>query len=190
MDKFNISVFNLINLLFLLLFIYNSLAPAQSKIGTSPISILDSAKIYYGDTCEVGISSSLIVKLKQYKNIPAIKNYLAQYDYIRNKILEFRTNYYSSIKNEPALLLDLSRILSSKKQQNIANACGIYFGPDSVNNLILSYTILRSSVDNFYIGIIQMAKIDEIFKEELEQPQTAWYQSNILHRILHKIKNR
>lgn len=189
MIKFNISVFILTVHLLLLSFIYNSLTPAQTKITKYAISILDSTKFYYGDTCEVGISSPLIIILKKYKNIPAIKEYLNQYDSIRNKIIKFRSDYSSLIKNEPALLLDLSRILSPRKQQNIANACGIYFGPDSVNNLILSYSILRSSVDNFYIGVIQIANLDQVFKVELEQPKTAWYQSKILYRILHKNKN-
>ncbi len=190
MNKFNLFVFNIITDLFLILFIFIQFTPAQLKSTKFAISLLDSTKIYYGDTCEVGISSPLIMKLKKYRNIPAIKEYLKEYDSIRNKIIKFRSDYNSSIMHEPALLLDLSRILQSRKQQNIANACGIYFGTDSVNNLILSYTILRSSVDNFYIGTIQIANMDQNFKIELEQPQTAWYRSNILHRILHKIKSK
>lgn len=185
------NIFVIISIMYLFLFSsYLSITPAQSKITKYALSILDSTKLYYGDTCEVGISSPLIVKLEKYKYIPAIKDYLIKYESIRNKIKKFRTDYSSLIKNEPALLLDLSRILNSRKQQNIANACGCYFGPDSVNNLILSYTILRNSIDSFYIGIIQISNMDQVFKIELEQPQIAWYKSKILPRILHKTNNR
>ncbi len=187
MNILNVLVFNIV-IVFLLLG-FNPFIKAQSEKTQSAFSILDSTKIYYGDTCEVGISSPLILKLQKYKEIPTIKEYLHEYDIIREKIIKFRSAYYLSIKNEPALLLDLSRILKSRKQQNIANACGIYFGPDSINNLILSYTILRSSVANFYIGIIQIANMNQVFKTELEQPQTAWYKSRILSEIKHNSGN-
>ena len=147
------------------------------------ITLLDSVKIYYGDTCNVGIKSNLISSLYTYKRISVINNYLKQYEAIRKKIIEFRKAYYNNITNENGMILDISRIFKDKKLQNIANVCGIYFGPDSVTSIALSYIIVRSSVKSYFFSIIQLLNFDKTFKEELLQNGKDWFYSKKLIEI-------
>ncbi len=140
-------------------------------------ALLDSVKIYYGDTCNVGINSNLITELYKYKNISFVRAYLKNYNEIHKKIIEFRKSYFNLITKQDGMILDLARIFKLKKQQNIANACGIYLGPDSVTSIGLSYIITRSAVKNFFFTIIHFINFDPIFKEELLRNGKDWYYS-------------
>jgi hypothetical protein len=169
--------------LILITIIFSFRVFSQNKKYLKGIALLDSVKTIYGDTCEIGVNSSLIIRLNQFKNITVVDNYLKQYDNIRNKILQFRKDYYQTIENNPALLLDANRIFKVQKLNNIINACGIYFGPDSVTNLVVSYTIVRSNVANFYLKIIQLLNFDKTFKKELTQNGKDWFYSEKLREI-------
>ena len=157
------------------LLIFSSFVYSQNKNDLAARSLLDSVKTIYGDTCEIGVSSSLIRRLYKYKKLNEVKAYLNQYEKIRYKITEFRKNYLSSIEKEPAMLLDLDRIFHNERLDNIINTCGIYFGPDGVTNLALTYTIVRNSVRNFYIQILQLSNFDQSFKRELTEYGDDWY---------------
>ena len=168
---------------------------SQKKYNTAGLSMLDSVKVIYGDSCEIGVNSSLIKNLYRYRSIHEVGKYLEQYENIRNKILNFRKNYHNTIEREPALLLDVDRIFHNYKQDNIINACGIYFGPDSVTNLVVSYTIVRNDIENFYIKVIQLANFDNIFKKEITEYGDNWFTSaklkgikNVPFKLPHNIK--
>jgi hypothetical protein len=156
---------------------------AQDKKRIDGISLLDSVKTIYGDSCEIGVNSSLIERLYHYKNLELVSNYLNQYQKIKNIILNFRKNYIDTIEKDPALLLDVDRIFRNKNLDNIINACGIYFGPDSVTNLVVSYTIVRSSVKNYYFKLIQLVNFDKTFKKELSTNGKDWFYSEKLAEI-------
>jgi hypothetical protein len=155
--------------------IFSFIVYSQNKNDLDARSLLDSVKTIYGDTCEIGVSSSLIKRLYKCERLNEVKTYLNQYEKIRNKILEFRKNYLSTIENQSAMLLDLDRVFHNQKQDNIINTCGIYFGPDKVTNLALTYTIVRNSVGNFYIQILQLANFDQSFKRELTEYGDDWF---------------
>jgi hypothetical protein len=157
------------------LLIFSFFVYSQNKNDLAARSLLDSVKTIYGDTCDIGVSSSLIKRLYKYKSLNEVKVYLSQYEKIRDKILEFRKNYRSTIENESAMLLDLDRVFHNQKQDNIINTCGLYFGPDDVTNLAVTYTIVRNSVRNFYLRILQLANFDQSFKRELTEYGDDWF---------------
>jgi len=157
----------------------------QNKNTSSALTLLDSVKTFYGDTCEIGVNSSLMNRLYQYKDTNVVNNYLRQYQEIRNTITKFRKEYLKAINENPAMLLDISRVFNNSKQDNIINACGIYFGPDSVTNLVVSYTIVRSTVSNFYFNVIQLLNFDKTFKKELSENGKDWYYSLKLENLDH-----
>ena len=66
---------------------------------------------------------------------------------------------------------------------NIINACGFYYGPDSVSSLIVSYSIVRNAVKSFNINIIQLANFDSTYKKEIETRGSDWYYSAKLAEI-------
>ncbi len=140
-------------------------------------------KKYYGDSCEVGISSSLIKKLYALKSDKSIKDYLKVYESIHQKITNFRNEYLNKINTEKGLLLDLDGIFRNRDQQNIVNACGIYFGADSVTNLSLSYIIVRNNINQFYLSILQLTNFDPIFRHEISSNGIDWFYSEKLKQI-------
>jgi hypothetical protein len=162
----------LISLLFL-----NTKTFSQTNSESEYSSLLDSVKTFYGDTCVIGVSSGLIKRLYNYQQYSPVKNYLSSYETIKDKIEDFRKAYIKTIYDEPALLLDLSRILDDPRQQNIVNVCGIYLGPDSVTSISLSYIILRSSPAKFYSKLYQVANFDKAFKDEITNFGNDWYKS-------------
>jgi hypothetical protein len=125
----------------------------------------------------------LIKGLKKYSKIPAVAEYLKQYEEIKNRINSFRGQSISNIYNNAAILLEMDRIFKDVKNRNIINACGFYYGPDSVSSLIVSYSIVRNSVKSFYINILQMANFDRTFKKEIEKSGKDWYYSAKLHEV-------
>ena len=68
-------------------------------------------------------------------------------------------------------------------ERNIVNACGIYYGADSVNSLILTYTIVHNFVISFYINVIQLSQFDYVFKNELLEYGKDWYYSKKLKSL-------
>jgi hypothetical protein len=160
--------------------------PTFSQSNTNPeyLSLLDSVKTFYGDTCCIGVNSNLIKRLYNFKNYSEVKSYLDIYDSIRQKIEGFRDTYKKSIYNEAALLLDLSRIFKNAKQQNIVNVAGIYLGSDSVTSIGLSYIILRSSPVKFYSKLYQVPNIEKAFREEITNFGNDWYKSLELNNEL------
>ena len=157
-----------------------------SQTNSEPVysSLLDSVKTFYGDTCIIGVSSSLIKRLYNYQQYSRVKNYLSSYEIIKKKIDEFRQAYRKTIYDDNALLLDLSRIFDVSKQQNIVNVCGIYLGPDSVTSIALSYIILRSSPSKFYSKLYQVVNFDKEFKNEITNFGSDWYKSMELNGII------
>ncbi len=156
---------------------------SQNKYLKAGLSMLDSVKVIYGDSCDIGVNSSLISGLYRYKNISKVREYLIQYENIRNKILEFRKNYYNTIEGNPALLLNVDGIFHNHEQDNLINVCGIYYGPDSVTNLVVSYTIVRSNIKSFYLRIIQLINFDKTFRKEISEYGDNWYISTKLNDI-------
>jgi hypothetical protein len=150
---------------------------AQSKKNTSYYSILDSVKKIYGDSCTIGVNSSLIKKLYTFKKYAPVKNYLESYENIHKKINDFRHHYINNIENDEEMLLDISRIFGNQKYQNFVNACGIYFGADSVTNIALSYMIVRSNITNLYAKIFHLIIFDKTYKYELSITGKDWYYS-------------
>lgn len=166
----------LLFLIFSISFFYTD-AFSQTNSDSDYNSLLDSVKTYYGDTCSIGVSSSLIKRLYNYEQYTPVRNYLDSYETIRKIIDEFRRTYIRTIYDENALLLDLSRIFSDTRQQNIVNVCGIYLGPDSVTSISLSYIILRSSPLKFYSKLYQVGNFDNAFKKEITNFGDDWYKS-------------
>ena len=148
------------------------------------IQLLDSVKIYYGDTCCIGINSILIKHLYEFQKYDPVRNYLDEYEFVRKEIEGFRTTYIKTIYNEPALLVDLSRIFADVKQQNLVNLSGIYLGPDSVTSVALSYIILRTSPKKYNSVIYQIANFDAAFKNEITKFGDDWYNSVELKGIV------
>ena len=174
-----IPILLLISLLF-----FNSKTFSQTNSESEYSSLLDSVKTFYGDTCIISVNSGLIKRLYNYQQYSPVKNYLSSYETIRDKIEEFRRTYKKTIYDENALLLDLSRILSETKQQNIVNVCGLYLGPDSVTSIALSYIILRSSPVKFYSKLYQVSNFDQVFKNELTNFGSDWYKSMELNGFI------
>ena len=160
----------------------SSLTAQNNPRNQKAITLLDSVKSVYGDTCNVGVSSKLIRQLFKYKNNSEVKSYLKTYNKLHQQINEFRRHYIHNIKNDKAMLLGLYRIFKGKAN-NIVNACGIYFGPDSVTNIALSYTIVRSSVSSFYLDVVQLLNFDKTFKSELKKYGKDWFYSEKLRQI-------
>lgn len=157
---------------------------SQAKSLPAYQSLLDSVKIFYGDTCYIGVRSSLIQRLYKYQHYTPVKEYLKSYEELKDKIDTFRTIYGKTINNEKGLLLDLSRIFKVEKQFNIVNVCGIYLGSDSVTSLGLSYIILRSNPLKFKSKIYQLANFDQTFRHELTIYGTDWFKSRKLNEII------
>ncbi len=168
--------------LFFFLLIFNTCF-AQNKLDRNYSTVLDSVKIFYGDTCSVGIASKLIYELRKYSNVPEVSAYLGDYKTVHKTIIDFRRHYYETIMNERGMILDLKRIFKDKKQWNLANICGIYFGPDSVTNLAVSYIIIRDGVEDFYTPLLQLLNFDQTFKKELTKYGKDWYYSDKLKQI-------
>jgi len=173
--------------LFILLFItsfYNSKIYSQTNSHPEYLSLLDSVKYFYGDTCAIGVNSKLISRLYDFQKYEPVRKYLDEYESLRKTIDEFRNNYIKTIYDEKALLLDISRIFKDARQQNIINLGGIYLGPDSLTNISLSYIIIRTSPGKFYSKIYQVANFDQAFKKEITNYGNDWYNSKKLHEII------
>jgi hypothetical protein len=112
-----------------------------------------------------------------------VRKYLDEYEFVRKEIEVFRAMYIKTIYNEPALLLDLSRIFASAEQQNLVNVSGVYLGPDSVTSVALSYIILRASPKKYNSGVYQIANFDAAFKSEITKFGDEWYNSMELKEI-------
>jgi hypothetical protein len=167
----------------LLISLPNNKTYSQAKSLPVYQSLLDSVKIFYGDTCCIGVGSNLIQRLYKYKQYTPVKEYLKSYEDVKYKIDTFRTIYGKTINNEKGLLLDLSRIFKIEKQFNIVNVCGIYLGSDSVTSLGLSYIILRSSPIKFNSKIYQLANFDQAFRHEITIYGNDWIKSIKLNEI-------
>jgi hypothetical protein len=141
-------------------------------------------KTFYGDTCCIGVNSALIKRLYKFQKYAPVRNYLNSYESIKKTIEDFRTIYSKTIYNEKAMLLGLSRILKNNRQQNIVNACGIYLGADSVTSVALSYIIIRSSPIQYSSGLYQIANFDPLFKKEITNYGSDWYNSEKLKEIM------
>jgi hypothetical protein len=157
---------------------------SQTNFKPEYSSLFDSVKIFYGDTCFIGVNSNLIKRLYGFKKYVPVKTYLNSYESIRKTIENFRKTYIKAIYDEKSLLLDLSRIFKEDKQQNIVNACGIYLGPDSVTNIALSYVIIRSSPFQLNTKLYQMATLDQAFKYEITNYGDDWYNSRKLKELM------
>jgi hypothetical protein len=155
---------------------------AQQNLPSSVITLFDSAKAEYGAHCYVGINSSLIVRLYKFQKYPVIKNYLKEYKSIRNVINTFRLNNSGALNN-PATILNMKAIFKDSVERNIVNACGIYYGADSVNNLILTYTIVHNFVISYYTNVLQLSQFDDVLKEELLEYGKDWYYSKKLKNL-------
>jgi hypothetical protein len=81
----------------------------------------------------------------------------------------------SSTMNNSAIILNMNAIFKDSVEGNIVNACGIYYGADSVNNLILTYTIVHNFVISFCINVIQLSQFDNVFRDELLEYGKDWY---------------
>ena len=175
-----------ISLFFLILAISFFGNPTFAQTTSKPeyLSLLDSVKTFYGDTCCIGVNSNLIKRLYGFQKYTPVKNYLNSYEAIRKNIEGFRKTYLKSIYDEQALLLDLSRIFSDSTQQNIVNLCGIYLGPDSVTSIGLSYIILRSNPAQFYSRLYQVVNFDQAFKEEITNYGDEWFYSKKLKELM------
>jgi hypothetical protein len=173
--------------LFILLFIsfcYNSKINSQTNSNPEYLSLLDSVKCFYGDTCAIGVNSKLINRLYDFQKYEPVRKYLDEYESIRKTIEDFRKTYIKTIYDEKALLLDISRIFNNARQQNIVNLSGIYLGPDSLTNISLSYIIIRTSPGKFYSKIYQVANFDQAFKIEITNYGDDWYNSKKLQEII------
>jgi len=169
--------------LFILIAFLNNKCYSQSVDSTEYKPLLDSVKVFYGDTCCIGVNSRIIERLYQYKQYTPVSDYLKSYEEIKAKIDSFRAAYRKSIYDDNAILLDLSRIFKVYKQCNIVNLCGIYLGPDSVTSLSLSYIILRTTPSKFYSNIYQVANFDSAFKNEIREYGNDWYYSIKLREL-------
>ena len=155
---------------------------AQSNLPDSVASLFDSVRAVYGADCYIGVTSKLIERLNKYQQYPAIKTYLKKYKSIRNTIMTFRLSN-SSTMNNSAIILNINAVFKNSVKRNIVNACGIYYGADSVNNLILTYTIVHNFVISFYINVIQLSQFDNVFKDELLEYGKDWYYSKNLKSL-------
>ncbi len=174
--KFNI----LILISFILLPEYFLFAqPADQKY----LAILDSVKTFYGDRCSVGVNSKLIEKLNPFKEHQQVKEYLDEFHKVKEQIIEFRKSYLPMLKNESLILLSLPRIFKSKKDWNVLNAAGIYFGADSVTNIALSYFIIKNNISKYNISLIQIGQVDPDFKKELTENGSDWIYSKKLKQL-------
>jgi hypothetical protein len=157
-----------------------------SQTTTTPeyLILLDSVKIFYGDTCSIGVSSNLIKRLYNFQSYKPVRDYLNAYEAIKFSIESFRKSYGKTISEDNALLLGISRIFSDKRQQNIVNACGIYLGPDSVTSVGISYIILRSTPMTFYSQVYQIANFDKAFRKEILSYGSEWYYSEKIKELI------
>lgn len=155
----------------------------QTATKTKAVAYLDSVKIYYGDSCFIGVSSSLMRGLYKYRRFKLVSDYIDQYEKVRQEIISYREQSIKEINNDAAILLDMDRIFKKPKEMNIINACGFYYGPDSVSSLIVSYSIVRNAVKDFYINVLQIASFDNTYKKEIEAQGKDWYDSAKLPEI-------
>ena len=164
-------------------FFFESFLLAQ-PINKKYLAILDSVKKIYGDTCSIGVNSKLIEKLYPFKNYSQVKEYLNEFKKIKKQIKEFRDAYSPTLEKENVILFSLPRIFKSKKDWNVVNAAGIYYGVDSVTNIALSYFIIKNNVSKYKISLIQIGQIDPVFKKELTRNGSDWYYSEKLKQLL------
>ena len=167
----------------LLITCFTSISYSQPTSMPEYSALFDSVKTIYGDTCFIGISSELINRLYSYQNYKPIKSYLDSYENIRRNIEKFRKMFIKSIYNENALLIDMTKIFTLDKLQNIVNLCGIFLGPDSVTSIGLSYIILRVTPLKFYSKLYQINNFDSTFKKELISFGDDWYYSMKLYEL-------
>ncbi len=139
--------------------------------------------MFYGDTCSIGVNSYLIEELNQYKNYPKVSIYLDKFKMVKSEINNFRKKFFTSIEKENVILLSLPRIFKNKKEWNIVNVAGIYFGADSVTNIALSYFIIKNNITKYDLSLIQIGNIDPAFKKELTIYGKDWYYSLKLKQI-------
>ena len=175
-----------LNIAPLILLIY-FLSPLNSSFAQKHLQsyhkVFTEVKKLYGDTCSIGVRSKLIESLYHYKKYPQVNNYLKKYSAIRKQITEFRKLYQSTLSNDNVILLSLPRIFKSDKQCNVVNAAGIYFGPDSLTNIALSYFIIKNNISHYFITLLQVGQIDQLFKNELSLYGNDWYFSEKLKQI-------
>jgi hypothetical protein len=152
---------------------------AQEKLPPNVKSIFDSVKSVYGLECSIGVNSGLIKCLESYRNCRIIKNYLQQYDSIKNTIDKFRLRNHANL-NSSAIILNMKAVFKGSVKRNIVNACGIYYGSNSVNNLILSYTIVHNFIISYFINVIQLSDFDEVLKKGFIMDGRDWYYSEKL----------
>lgn len=176
---------NIFVLLSSIIFLIGSISSctAQSISNKKAKACLDSVKVFYGDSCHIGVSSRLIKDLYNYRSNKPVSAYLKQYEDLRDRIISFRRQSSAEIYNNPAIILDMKRIFENRKNMNIINACGFYYGPDSVSSLIVSYSIIRDAVKSFYNNVLQMANFDSTYKKELETDGDDWYKSAKLAQL-------
>jgi hypothetical protein len=164
--------------------------PAGNKIFAQSFStqrlaqIFDSVKTIYGNPCTIGVPSNLITELAKYgANDPTVQNYLAEYDSVDNIILNFRNSILNTINNQEAVLFDVSGVFPDSLEKNLINLCGIYYGPEYVSSLIVSYTIIHDGITNFYLTGAQFGSFDKTFKNELINSGKDWFYSQKLKQI-------
>jgi hypothetical protein len=155
---------------------------AQQNLPPNLISLFDSVKTEYGTQCYIGVNSRLMESLNKYQQYLVIKNYLKEYNSVKNAISTFRLNNSGALNNA-AIILNMKAIFKDSLECNIVNACGIYYGVDSVNNLILTYTIVHNFVISYYINVLQLSQFDNALKEELLEYGKDWYYSKKLKSL-------
>jgi hypothetical protein len=172
----------------LFIILYSVLFPAlsnnyaQQNLPSNALALFDSVKAEYGASCCIGVNSRLMESLNKYQQYPVIKIYLQKYKSIRNAINTFRLNNSEALNNS-AIILNMRAIFKDSVERNIVNACGIYYGTDSVNNLILTYTIVHNFVISYYINMLQLSQFDNALKAELLEYGKDWYYSKKLKSL-------
>ena len=74
-----------------------SYSQSRSSYNINARAYLDSVKIYYGDTCRIGVSSSLIRGLYKYSSFKPVSAYIKQYENIRKRIISYRNQSLGEI---------------------------------------------------------------------------------------------
>lgn len=154
----------------------------NTQSGPEHLSLLDSVKYFYGDPCFIGVESKLIRRLYLFEEFQEVRNYLDQYESLKQKIIDFRLAYEDMIENDESFILDISRVLF-EDEINIVNAVGIYLGPEKVNRLSLSYMLIRASVGLFFQPLIRFVNFDRTFRKELEHHPEDWFKSEKLREL-------
>lgn len=170
-------------LLYLLL--STALTIAQNKNDQAGLNYLDEVKQVYGNPCEIGVSSDLIDSLYHYKDIYAVKDYLSQYENIRDRIKSFRYENEIKMSNLPVITFDMSKRFFGK-EKNIINACGMLFGVSGVNKISLSLVLHDNEIDKFYSETFKMKNYYYMLKNELSEVKNDWRFSHYLVELLLK----